>query len=147
MDDNDEAELVYQKYRSVHLLTKTELRFYQDLVQYLPSSVSINCKVRLADLIMPRKGIPSWRSAFSKVCSKHVDFVITDKATAEVICLVELDDASHQKPDRMTRDEFVDGLCVATGYSMIHIIVASHYDFSSIFKDILPIEVIKKISQ
>ncbi|ARR51803.1 DUF2726 domain-containing protein (plasmid) [Photobacterium damselae subsp. damselae] len=134
---NDEA----QNYERVDLLTKTEQLFYQELACYLPNTVNVNLKVRLADLIMPRKGIPSWRGAFSKVSSKHVDFVVTDSATAKVICLIELDDASHKQAKRKERDNFVDDLCANTGYLMIHIPVASHYDFTAIFGNIFPIEV------
>lgn len=133
----DDSDKIVQSYRSVYLLTKTELKFYQGLIEFLPSSLSVNCKVRLADLVMPIKGIPSWRSAFSKVCSKHIDFVITEKATAKVIWLIELDDLSHNRADRMARDEFVDNLCESTGYIMIHVPTSSQYDFSDIFKNII----------
>lgn len=132
-DGGTELEPIFHNYQQVPLLTDTEKSFYKELVNYLPSTISINLKVRLADLIMPKKGISNWKKAFNKVCSKHIDFVLIDRATSQVICLIELDDVSHNKKNRLERDEFVNHLCSYTGYQIIHIPVSSSYDLEHIF--------------
>lgn len=114
-------------YHRVRLLTRTEFRFYQELIAVLPDSVVVLLKVRLADLIMPKKRIANWRAAFGKVCAKHIDFAIIDRQSARVICLIELDDKSHNRPDRIERDIFVNNICAHSNYDLIHIIVNKSY--------------------
>jgi hypothetical protein len=63
----------------------------------------ISFKVRLADVIT----VANWDSTHGRrISQKHLDFVLTT-ATARIIAVVELNDASHQKVDRQQRDEFV----------------------------------------
>ena len=37
----------------------------------------------------------------------------------EVKFLIELDDSSHNRPDRMERDDFINKVCKKTGYVLI----------------------------
>lgn len=67
-------------------------------------------KVRISDILTPdvnkwEKG-SGWHWLFSQISQKHVDFVIVDKQF-NMVCAVELNDPSHQRPDRQKRDEFV----------------------------------------
>ena len=45
---------------------------------------------------------------FNWISQKHVDFVLCDRATMQVLCAVELDDSSHRRSDRRQRDAFMD---------------------------------------
>ena len=67
----------------------------------------ILAKVRLADLVDADKRHRLWRANFNRVCSKHIDFVICDLALSPIIA-VELDDSSHQLPERQARDRDVN---------------------------------------
>ena len=71
----------------------------------------------MLDLVEPRRG-EGYMSLLGKIQSKHVDFVITDK-DARIKAIVELDDNSHNKPDRMERDNFVDEVLISVGYKVI----------------------------
>ena len=54
-----------------------------------------------------------------RIQAKHVDFVICDeKLVAKYI--IELDDNSHNAPDRIQRDLFVDAVLTKTGYKVLH---------------------------
>ena len=44
----------------------------------------------------------------NRIHSKHVDFVLCASDTIRVIAAIELDDASHDRPDRVSRDDFLD---------------------------------------
>ena len=55
------------------------------------------------------------QAALNRITRKHLDFVICDRATCVPVLAIELDDASHGRADRQTRDLFVDGLCHAAG--------------------------------
>src|SRR4051812_19521387 len=58
------------------LLSPAELRFFHALVAAVPSSVRVQTKVRLADLVSwPRN---AWREYGAPVSGKHLDFVLMD---------------------------------------------------------------------
>ena len=82
----------------------------------------INGKTRLADLIevdsAPRTS--EWHSDFNRIKSKHVDFVLYEKAGSRLVGVIELDDSSHQLADRQRRDRFVDEALKQAGIPILH---------------------------
>ena len=81
---------------------------------------TVFAKVRLLDLLEPVSGIPKYKTYFYKVQAKHVDFVLCDeKLVARYI--IELDDSTHKRENRKTRDEFVDEVVTSVGYKIFHI--------------------------
>lgn len=76
-------------------------------------------KVRLFDLIEPKKGVKNYKGAIWKIQAKHVDFVICNKEI-EARLIIELDDSSHLRSDRQERDNFVDTVLSNTGYTILH---------------------------
>jgi len=91
------------------LLTPAELSFYHVLKIAMLDEYDIFAKVRLADLVSVNKGVDraEWGKAFNKIKAKHIDFVLCDKNTSEILCAIELDDQSHSQAKRQQRDEFV----------------------------------------
>ncbi len=110
-----------QSYQRKYLLTKNEYREYTKLRQYTSEKDLLICpKVRMLDIIEPRKGEKDYKSLFYKVQAKHVDFVICDK-DLRIKAILELDDGSHDTPDRKERDNFVDQILSSVGYKVIHV--------------------------
>lgn len=108
-----------QSYQRKYLLTKNEYREYMKLRQYAAGrGLQICPKVRLLDIIEPRKGEKDYRSLLSKVQAKHVDFVICDQ-DLRIKAVLELDDSSHDQKDRQDRDAFVDQVLESVGYKVI----------------------------
>ena len=97
-------------YKITNLLTPAEQSFYHVLKIAVSDQYDISIKVRLADLITVQKGLDkaSWGKAFNKIKAKHIDFVLCDKSTSEILCAIELDDLSHQQEKRQQRDQFVE---------------------------------------
>lgn len=109
-----------QSYQRKHLLTKNEYREYMTLRKIAAEKDLIICpKVRLLDIIEPRKGEKDYKTLFFKVQAKHVDFVICDK-DLRIKAVLELDDNSHDQKDRQERDAFVDQILTSVGYKVIH---------------------------
>ncbi len=104
------------------LLTPAERAFLAALEHALGDHYRIMGKVRLADLVAPdgALGERDWKRAFYQVSSKHVDFVLCDRDTLAPVCAIELDDSSHQAPDRRERDQFVDGVFQSAGLALLH---------------------------
>ena len=90
------------------LVTKSELRFYKSLVKAVQDDWEIFAMVRIADLLRVESGIKNRRKWLNKILAKHIDFVLCDPGTLEPMVCIELDDPSHNRPDRIERDLFVN---------------------------------------
>ena len=103
------------------ILTDREYEFYKRLKPLADEyGLSIYTKVRLADLIepKPKEENPYWMECFNKIKAKHIDFALADEETA-IVALIELDDTSHARPDRVERDDFVNAVLENTGYTLL----------------------------
>lgn len=111
------------------LLTPAELSFIHSLKLAVDGQYDISYKVRLADIVSVKqtKSKSDWQKAFNKIQSKHVDFVLTDTKTADILCAIELDDASHNKPARQLRDEFLDNVLRVTRVPLLRFTVEQSY--------------------
>jgi very-short-patch-repair endonuclease len=115
-------------------LTPAETVFYRCLVE-LYGTVAVVCpKVRLGDLIQPRRDLDSKRfwSAFNRVLAKHVDFVLLRPEDLTVIGVIELDDRSHERQDRADRDQFVDEALRQGGIPICRIKNRRQYDLNAL---------------
>jgi very-short-patch-repair endonuclease len=82
-----------------------------------PMGYIVFAKVRLWDLVEPRNA--NDLKSRGKIQAKHCDFVLVDKKLV-ARAVVELDDSTHDKPDRQMRDQFVDGVLTSCGYKVFH---------------------------
>lgn len=108
------------------LLTPAELAFFRALEPLVTPGYAVFSKVRLADLFDVRAG-RGRQAAFNQISAKHVDFVLCDPATSKVLAAIELDDRSHQRPDRAERDRFVNDLFAANHLPLARVPVARSY--------------------
>ena len=107
-------------YQQKYLLTKNEWYAYKKLQPIAASMGLLVCpKVRLLDILEPRKGEKDYKSLFWKVQAKHVDFLICDQ-DLHIKAILELDDNSHNRQDRKNRDAFIDEILQDVGYIVIH---------------------------
>ncbi|MBW7908191.1 MAG: DUF2726 domain-containing protein [Kiritimatiellae bacterium] len=107
--------LLYEKEDG--LMSPTELLFFRSLEAAVSGHFRLFSKVRLADIIRVKRGTDrrSWQSAFNAIQSKHVDFLAVDPVNMTIQFAIELDDKSHQKPNRKERDVFVDKVLAGAG--------------------------------
>lgn len=117
----DQEKIDYRNaYQAKFLFTKNEWHNYMKLRDIAEVKGYVICpKVRLLDIIEPRKGEKKYKTLFYKVQAKHVDFVICDK-NMNIKGIIELDDSSHDREDRKERDQFVDMILRSVGYKVIH---------------------------
>lgn len=108
-------------YRKKYLLTKNEWNFYKRLKPITDRyGLGIIAKIRLADLIeVDTEKTKEFGRFFPRISSKHIDFGLVNSENMEVKYLIELDDSSHNAPDRIERDDFVNKVCAKTGYVLI----------------------------
>lgn len=107
-------------YQRAQLLTERERIAYFQLKEIANEKDLIICpKVRLLDIVEPKSGQGNYKALLSKVMSKHVDFLVCTP-DMQVFAIVELDDSTHLRPDRVKRDAFVDDVLNSVGYPIIH---------------------------
>ena len=120
-------ELPYRLKRE--LLSAAELGFLRVLRPAVAEWAVICPKVGLGDLFYPQTGNRSANASFrNKIDRKHVDFVLCDPHTMRPLVGIELDDASHGRASRQTRDEFVDKVFAAASLSLERFRAAPAYD-------------------
>lgn len=105
----------YQKIE--HLLSSAELEFYHQLTQLLPE-YAVMCQVGLSSLFRV-DGKKHRQASFNKIQSKHFDFVVIDPQSSKILVAIELDDSSHSRPDRVSRDKFVNQIAAEVGLKLV----------------------------
>ncbi len=97
----------YQPQKSI--LTDAELSFYHVLTTALNGKLTTCVQVPLVSLIYPKTGSHKQNNTYrNKIDRKRVDFVLCDPQTLRPMLVIELDDSSHQRASRQTRDTFVE---------------------------------------
>lgn len=120
--------------RRGELFTPAERVFHEHLAMAVGDRYEIFGKVRLADVIEPREGLDKSerQSALNRITSKHLDFVLAIPGSMIIVCAIELDDASHQRRDRVARDDFVDGALSYADVPLIRFEVQPMYSVEEI---------------
>jgi hypothetical protein len=123
-----------------NFLSPAELSFYGVLRTAINGRAVLCSKVALADIFYVKKGddVSRWRIYTNKIDRKHVDFLLCDPLTMRPLVGIELDDSSHQRPDRQARDAFVDSVFAAAGLPLLHIPVKRGYVITEIERQIAP---------
>ena len=101
---------------SKKLLSSPEQVLYHRLVKALPE-YEIFAQVQLSRMLGIKKGAP-YRSWLNRIDRLSADFVICRKDSS-VIAVVELDDASHDRPARRVTDAKKDRALGAAGIRVI----------------------------
>ena len=127
----------YRKFpysRKQALFSPAERSFLGALDAAVGTDYRIFAKVRVADIVEPKKklGKSAWQAAFNRINAKHFDYVLCNRRDLSVICVVELDDQSHQKPKRKTRDTFLVSVCEAIDLPLVQIPAQRTYSVTEI---------------
>jgi hypothetical protein len=91
------------------VLTKPEQVLFHRLREALASCIVL-AQVSMHRVIKPKGG---GKAAFNTISQKAIDFVIC-RPNFSVICVVELDDLSHNKDRDLSRDTYMTGAGIET---------------------------------
>lgn len=115
----ENTENIGQAYQQKWLFTINEKPAYCKLQKIAKDhNMIVFAKVRLFDLVEPIKAHPKYKTNLYKIQAKHVDFVIA-KNNLVAKYIIELDDNSHNTPERKERDKFVDNVLTSCGYKVL----------------------------
>jgi len=119
------------------LLSEAERKFYFVLFEILGNNYLIFSKVRMADLFyLPKMNNSDFYHYQNKIQSKHVDFLICDKENIKPLLAIELDDSSHLKIDRISRDNLVDKIFENAKLPIFRIKVSASYNKENLLNQI-----------
>lgn len=114
--DIEKAELPYSLRDD--FLSYSELSFCKVLQQAVQGRFIVFAKVSLNDIFFVKKPDKNI-SYYNKISRKHVDFLLCSFETLKPAAGIELDDASHQREDRVKRDIFVEEVFSTAGLPLI----------------------------
>lgn len=104
--------------RKKFLVSAAERAFLAVLEDCLPPNTRVFCQVPLINLLYIPRGTPERQKWHNKYDRKTVDFVLCSADKLQPLLVIELDDKSHQRPDRIERDRFVEQALEAAGLPM-----------------------------
>lgn len=95
------------------LFSPAERSFLGVLEQAVGPENRVFGKVRVADIatVRPGLGAAARHGALNRIALKHFDFVVCRTSDLSVLCVVELNDGSHNTKRAQERDSFVIGVC------------------------------------
>lgn len=127
--------LPYQK--KWYLLSPAERDFYETLRQAAGDHYLIFAKVRLLDLLWLPQNLSNRQTHINRVQAKHVDFVLCHPQTVAPALVIELDDTSHQLPERQERDTFLNEVLRCAGIPLLRVPVRKSFSASALRGQIL----------
>jgi hypothetical protein len=103
------------------LFSLAERSFFGVLTQAVGKDFCVFGKVRVADVLTVTGGLaPSARTiAQNRINAKHFDFVLCAPTDLSVLCVIELNDASHAQKKRQDRDNFLAAACKAARLPLV----------------------------
>ena len=110
-------------YKRAKLLTDAERQLFHFMQNNLCQidRITILAKVRLADIAEVDTRVTLNKDFLWKITNKHVDFLICDKNTLDIICAVELDDYTHESEAAKQKDLFIMQVLDAVGIRTVRI--------------------------
>ena len=119
-------------YKNEYLLTKNEIKFYRILkLISIRMDYYLFCQVALYQIVRPKNSRNY--ADFNKIKSKSIDFVLADENCRPILC-IELDDNTHERNDRIERDNFINELFKELGIKLLRVDVKKYYDNEDIDK-------------
>jgi len=118
-------------------LSPGELTFYRVVSTAVGGQATILTKVNLADIFFVAR--PNENHAYrNRIDRKHVDFLLCDAKTLRPLVGIELDDKSHQRPQRQERDRFVDQVFEVAGLPLVRVPLRSSYSVAELTSTLKP---------
>ena len=118
-EDKEKAKYDYKK--RAFFMTRAEHEFYDALVKAVGTEYLIFAQVHLPTLVDNKVVGQNWKGAFKHISQKSVDFVLCDKAYISPKLAIELDDKTHERPERQERDQEVERILKGAGMPLLRL--------------------------
>lgn len=108
-DDVDEVE-----YCKKCIMTKNETVFFNKLKKLCPNNYFLQCQIPLSSIVEKHSD-----SKFANELYRTIDFGFINIKTMQVDLLIEHNDSSHSKSNRIYRDIKVKDICKKAGITLL----------------------------
>jgi very-short-patch-repair endonuclease len=110
---------IYSYAAKSSLMSKTESDFFVKLERAVSERYYVFPQVHLSAILDHRVKGQEWKYAFRHINGKSVDYVLCSRATLKPTYAIELDDYTHDKPDRRERDSEVERIFEAANLPLV----------------------------
>lgn len=110
---------IYSYSAKSSLMSKTESDFFVKLERAVSERYYVFPQVHLSAILDHRVKGQEWKYAFRHINGKSVDYVLCSRATLKPTYAIELDDYTHDKPDRRERDSEVERIFEAANLPLV----------------------------
>ena len=97
----------YSYFRKANFMTEREKVFFWKLRSVCGDNLVVFSQVRVSSLLNHKVRGQNFRAALSRINQKSVDFLLCDARDLRPLLAIELDDKTHNLPDRKKRDSEV----------------------------------------
>lgn len=117
-----------------YIMTSNELLFYKALLEVAKElNLILLCQVSLYSIIQARN---KYGAAFNKIKSKSIDFVLVKEKDCKIELCIELDDSTHNYPNRIERDIFINQLFKDLNINLLRIQCEPVYSLNEVRRKI-----------
>jgi len=122
----------YQRHSA--LFSPDDRVFYRTLKEAVGDEYEIFGKIRVADIVLPKKGASrnDARLAFSPIAGRHFDFVLCDKSNLTVICAIQLRDKANPTQRAEDQNNPLKTVCEAVGLPFVRCDIKADYSIGEI---------------
>jgi hypothetical protein len=126
------AKHPYQKH--IALFSPDDRVFYRTLKEAVGDEYEIFGKIRVADVVLPKKGASrnDARLAFSPIAGRRFDFVLCDKANLTVVCAIQLRDKANPTKWADDQNNPLKTVCEAVGLPFVRCDIKADYSIGEI---------------
>ncbi len=118
-------------------LSPAEISFYHVLLSTVSDKFTVCPKVNLSDIFFVSRPDQN-QAARNRISRKHVDFLLCDSRSMRPCIGIELDDASHAREDRQTRDALIEQVFAAAGLRLLRFPAQRAYNLSEVASRLSP---------
>ena len=119
--DEASTKRSYDYLRKDSVMTEAEASLFRRLERIATDRYYVFPQVHLSSLLDEKVKGQSWKGALSAIQRKSVDFVLVDKESLKTAYAVELDDSTHDQPDRVERDGKVEQYFLNAGIPLVRL--------------------------
>ncbi len=120
-EQEERQKTIYKYVEKKFFMTSSERTFYNSLGQAVGNDYRIFAQVHLPTIVDHKVPGQNWTPAFRHINGKSVDFVLCDKDTLSTVLAIELDDKTHERPDRAERDTEVERILQQAGVPLLRV--------------------------
>ncbi len=135
-EGDKEEKKKYEYKRRNFVMTRAEHECFDALTRAVGNDYLIFAQVHLPTLIDNKLVGQNWKAAFRHVNGKSVDFVLCDKAYIAPKLAIELDDKTHERPERHERDREVERILQGAGVPLLRLENKGRFDPSDLSRRI-----------